>query len=45
MKSHFLKNNMAQLKVIKKNKDLDPNTYTNSRGYIFYAPTDPPLDR
>jgi hypothetical protein len=36
---------MAQLKVIKKNKDLDPNTYTNSRGYIFYAPTDPPLDR
>ena len=34
---------MAQLKVIKKQSELDPNTYTNDRGYIFYAPSDPPL--
>lgn len=36
---------MEQLKVIKKSKQLDPNIYTNDKGYIFYAPTDPPLDK
>mmetsp|Transcript_23976 Transcript_23976/g.36782 ORF Transcript_23976/g.36782 Transcript_23976/m.36782 type:complete len:275 (-) Transcript_23976:420-1244(-) len=36
---------MDQLKVIKKAKLLDPYKYRNDRGYIFYAPTDPPLDR
>lgn len=45
LKSHYLKANMAQLKVIKKQEHLDPNTYRNDRGYVFYSPTDPPLDR
>jgi len=33
------------MKVIKKAKVLDPNIYTNDKGYIFYAPTEPPLDK
>lgn len=36
---------MKQLKVIKKQEDLNPAVYTNDKGYIFYAPSDPPLDR
>ena len=45
LKAFYLKNNMEQLRVIKKQKDLDPKTYTNDKAYIFYAPSDPPLDR
>ena len=45
LRSHYLKANMEQLKVIKKAKVLDPYTYSNDRGYIFYSPTDPPLDK
>lgn len=36
---------MEQLKVIKKNKDLDTDTYRNDRGYIFYTPAEIALDR
>lgn len=45
-KSIYLKNNMDQMKVIKKCKELQPGKYTNDRGYIFYCPTtDAPLDK
>ena len=36
---------MDQLKVIKKSKELDIATYKNDRGYVFYSPTDAPLDK
>lgn len=45
LKSFYLRANMKQLKVIKKQEDLNPAVYTNDKGYIFYAPSDPPLDR
>ena len=45
LKSYYLRANMQQLKVIKKQENLDPASYTNDKGYIFYAPSDPPLDR
>ena len=40
-----MKNNMDQLKVIKKGKDLNVANYKNDRGYVFYAPDEPSLDR
>ena len=45
LKTMYLKHNMDQLKVIKKNKDLDSSLYTNERGYVFLAPVESPLDR
>jgi len=45
LRSVYLKHNMEQLKVIKKNKDLDTDTYRNDRGYIFYTPAEIALDR
>lgn len=45
VKTVYLKNNMEQLKVVKKQRDLDPKTYRNDRGYVFYSPREPPLDR
>lgn len=45
LKTMYMKHNMDQLKVIKKNKNSDKSIYTNDRGYVFLAPVDPPLDR
>lgn len=40
-----MKNNMDQMKAIKKSKAYDPYNYRNDTGYIFYSPIDPPLER